>query len=132
MVGGAITLIERELCEMREETDQLEQCRTCFADHLDKIQQHDPEKWTRDNLSEKLDRATSVTDLAADEYDQAAAFFRGTRAGSIFGDASKIKVRRAKTSGVTSEFGSQFVNGLAFNLPIIVTAAIGLAIYLLK
>ena len=131
-LSAAITLIDRELHELREETEQLEQCRVCFSDHLDKIQKHDPEKWTRDNLPEKLEKATAVTDMAADEYDQAAAYFEGTRAGGIFGRPSKGGRRKAKNQKSGSEFAEQMMNGFAFNLPIIVLGAVGLVVYFLK
>lgn len=131
-LSAAMTLIDRELYEMREETEQLEQCRACFADHLDKIQKQDPEKWTRDNMPERLDKATAVTDLAADEYDQAAAYFEGSRAGGIFGRASKDVRRRSSSKGLTSNFTEQLINGFAFNLPIILLGGAGLVVYLLK
>lgn len=131
-LSAAITLIDRELYEIREETEQIEQCRVCFSEHLDKIQKHDPEKWTRDNLHEKLDRATAVTDMAADEYDQAAAYFEGTRAGGIFGRPSKNVSRKAKSRQNGSEFVEQFIKGFAFNLPILVMGGVGLVIYLMK
>ncbi len=130
-LSSAITLIDRELYEMREEMDHLEQCRSCFTEHLDKIQKHDPEKWNRENLHEKLDKATLVTDLAADEYDQAASYFQGTRAAGIFGGSAKRSRRKNSSSGY-SEFQSQLVNGLAFNLPILVVASLALIAYLSK
>jgi chromosome segregation ATPase len=131
-LSAAINQIDRELFGMREESDQLAQCRTCFADHLDKIQKHDPEKWTRDNLLEKLDKATIVTDLAADEYEQAVAYFQDTRAGGIFGRPSKGSRRKSKGRNAESEFRIQFVNGLAFNLPIIALGVLALVVYLIK
>ncbi len=131
-LSSAITLIDRELFEMREEMGHLEQCRGCFAEHLDKIQKHDPEKWTRDNLHEKLDKATMVTDLAADEYDQASAYFEGSRAGAIFGRPSKGGRKRAKSRGGNSEFTTQLMSGLAFNLPIVVLGGVALIVYLIK
>lgn len=131
-LSAANTLIDRELYEMREEMGHLEQCRACFADHLDKIQKHDPEKWTRENLHEKLDKATMVTDLAADEYDQATAYFEGTRAGAIFGRPSKGGRKRTKSRGGNSEFTTQLINGLAFNLPIVVLGGLALIVYLIK
>ncbi len=130
--SSAITLIDRELYELREETGHLEQCRTCFAEHLDKIQKHDPEKWTRENLHEKLDKATLVTDLAADEYDQAASYFEGTRSGGIFGRASKGGRRRIRKNSGESEFKAQLVNGLAFNLPVVILGGLALVAYLVK
>lgn len=131
-LSSAITLIDRELNELREETDQIEQCRACFAEHLDKIQKHDPEKWTRDNLHERLEKATAVTDMAADEYDQAAAYFEGTRAGGIFGRPSKGGRRKPKSQKNESEFLQQLLNGFAFNLPIILLGAAGLVVYFMK
>jgi hypothetical protein len=131
-LSSAMTLIDRELFEMREEMGHLEQCRACFADHLDKIQKQDPEKWTRDNLHERLDKATIVTDHAADEYDQAAAYFEGSRAGAIFGRAAKGARRRGKSRKGTSEFTAQLLDGLAFNLPVVVLGGIALIVYLIK
>jgi chromosome segregation ATPase len=128
---SALTLIDRELFEMRNEADDLEQCRSCFAGHLDKIQKYNPESWTRDNTFEKLERASVSIDLAADEYDQAAAHFEGTRSGAIFGRASKRNRAgaRAKTSG---EFMTNLRNGFAFNLPVVVLGTLALLVYLMK
>ena len=130
--SSAITLIDRELYEMSTETGHLEQCRRCFAEHLDKIQKHDPEKWTRENLHEKLDRATLVTDLAADEYDQASSYFENTRAAGIFGRPAKGGQRRLKAGKGGADFKAQLVSGFAFNLPLIAMGVIGLIVYLSK
>ena len=66
---SSLTLIDRELYEIRKESEDLEQCRVCFAAHLDKIQKFSPENWSRDQLSEKLEKASMAIDIAADEYD---------------------------------------------------------------
>jgi DNA repair exonuclease SbcCD ATPase subunit len=128
---SAVTLIERELYEIRQETEDLEQCRVCFASHLDKLEKINPEAWPRDNLSEKLDRATMAVDIAADEYDQAAVHFEGSRRGAIFGRASK-RGRTRTRSATHSEFMNHLRNGLAFNLPLCVLGGTALIIYLLK
>lgn len=131
-LSTTITLIDRELLEMREEMGHFEQCRACFAEHLDKIQKYDPEKWTRDNMHEKLDKATMVTDLASDEYDQASAYFEGRRGGAIFGRPSKGGHKNSKSRVGNSELATQLINGLAFNLPIVILGAIALIVYLTK
>lgn len=128
---SALTLIDRELYEMRNEADDLQQCRACFAAHLDKIQKVNPENWNRENLSEKLERAGVTLDLAADEYDQAAAHFEGTRSGAIFGRASKRGRATTRQSG-NSEFVTNLRNGFAFNLPVVALGGIALVVYLLK
>jgi chromosome segregation ATPase len=128
---SSLTLIDRELFEMRNEAEDLEQCRACFAAHLDKIQKLNPENWTRENTSEKLERATVAIDLAADEYDQAAAHFEGSRSGAIFGRASK-RARASARSGGSGEFMSNLRNGFAFNLPVVVLGTLALIVYLIK
>lgn len=126
---ASLTLIDRELFSMRQETEDLEQCRTCFAGHLDRIQKFNPENWTRDNLPEKLEKATMAVDIAADEYDQAAAHFQNTRSGAIFGRPSKR--HRARHAG-SAEFFSNLRNGFAFNLPIVALGGLALIVYLVR
>lgn len=128
---SSLTLIDRGLFEMRQEAEDLEQCRGCFAAHLDKIQKINPESWSRDNQSEKLEKASMAIDMASDEYDQAAAHFEGTRSGSIFGRASK-RGRAAIRGGANSEFMVNVRNGFAFNLPIVVLGGLALLVYLIK
>lgn len=130
-LSAAITLIDRGLFEIRNESNDLEQCRVCFASHLEKIEKINPENWTRDNLSEKLERASMIVELAADEYDQAAAHFEGTRSGSIFGRAGKSG-RTGRTAGANGEFVANLRNGFAFNLPVIVLGSVALVVYFLK
>lgn len=130
-LSAAITLIDRGLFEIRNEVNDLEQCRVCFASHLEKIEKINPESWTRENLAEKLERASMIVELAADEYDQAAAHFEGSRSGSIFGRASKSG-RTGRTTGSKGEFAAHLRNGFAFNLPIVVLGVVGMVVYFLK
>lgn len=128
---SAVTLINRELEEIRQEAEDLEQCRACFAAHLDKIQKINPDSWNRDNLAERLERANMIIDIAVDEYDQAAAHFEHSRCGSIFGRASSGKRAKARMAG-GGEFMQNLRNGLAFNLPVCLLGGLALVIYLLK
>lgn len=130
-LSAAVTRIDRELYEMRQEMEDLEQCRVCFASHLDKLQKYNPEAWSKEQLAAHLDRATTSADLAADEYEQAAVHFSNMRSGEIFG---RGKARRpgASANGGISDFSAQFRSGLAFNLPVLVLGGIALIVYLLK
>lgn len=128
---SAITQIDRVLFELRNEANDLEQCRVCFASHLEKIEKVNPESWTRESLSDKLQRATMIVDLATDEYDEAATHFEGTRSGSIFGQASKSS-RGHRASSSKGEFYANLRNGLAFNLPVVLLGTAALIAYLLK
>ncbi len=129
---SSLTLTDRALSEMRQETEDLEQCRVCFAAHLDKLQKLNPEAWTRDQLPEKLDRAMMAIDIATDEYDQAAAHFQNGRSGVIFGLPSKRGRAATARNANGSEFASNLRNGFAFNLPIVALGSLALLVYLLK
>ena len=129
---SSLTLIDRELFEMRQVAEDLEQCRVCFAAHLDKIQKFNPESWSRDHLSEKLEKASMTIDIAADEYDQAAAHFEGSRSGAIFGRASKRGRAAGSRRAGSSEFMANLRNGFAFNLPLVVLGGLALFVYLAK
>lgn len=124
-LASSTTLIEREIFEMRQEIDDLEQCRTCFAGHLKKIEKLNPEGWSRDQLADQLDRALAIVEHAEDEYGQAADHFSRSRSASIFSG-----VRRAK--GPKSEFTQQLYRGLGFNLPILALGSVALIVYLIK
>lgn len=128
---SSLTLIDRGLFEMRQEADDLEQCRVCFAAHLDKIQKISPETWSRDNQVERLEKASMAIDIATDEYDQAATHFEGSRSGAIFGRASK-RGRMATRNGASAEFMANLRNGFAFNLPLCLLGGAALLVYLTK
>jgi len=127
----ALTLIDRELSEMRRESEEMEQCRVAFASHLEKINKYNPENWTRENLSEKLERASMSLDIAADEYDQAANYFTNGRCAAIFGKPSK-RGRANHRKMESSEFTVNLRNGFAFNLPVVVLGGIALLVYLTR
>lgn len=130
-LNSSLTLIDRELYEMRQESEDLEQCRSCFAAHLDKLQKINPENWSRENLSERLEKASMVVDIAADEYDQAVAHFQNSRSGAIFGRPSK-RSRHGNRNATPSEFMTNLRNGFAFNLPVVLLGGVALLAYLLK
>lgn len=129
---SSITLTDRALFDTRQETSELEQCRVCFAAHLDKLQKFNPEAWSQDQVPEKLDKAMMVIDIATDEYDQAAAHFQNGRNGVIFGSPSKRTRAAAARSASSSEFMTNLRNGFAFNLPMIALGGLALVVYLLK
>lgn len=129
---SALTAMDREIFATQQEAEELQQARTCFADHLEKINQLDAKDWSNDTLHQELTRAMSVLDLAEDEYEQALAHFSGGRSASVFGiQSAKTKRTTTRTVG-TGEFASHFRNGLAFNLPIVILGSLALLIYLIK
>jgi DNA repair exonuclease SbcCD ATPase subunit len=130
-LSTAVTAMDREIFATRQELDELEQARVCFADHLEKINQLNPDGWNNESLRQDLTRAISVLDLAEDEYEQAVAHFSGGRSASVFGGGSKPK-RVSNASPNDNGFITMLVNGLAFNLPIVLLGIAALVLFYLK
>ena len=130
-LSTAVTAMDREIFATRQELDELEQARICFADHLEKINQLNPDGWNNESLRQDLTRAISVLDLAEDEYEQAVDHFQSGRSASVFGGGKKPKRVSSNSSGENA-FMATFYNGLAFNLPIVLLGAGALVVYYLK
>jgi len=130
-LSTAVTAMDREIFATRQELDELEQARICFADHLEKINQLNPDGWNNESLRQDLTRAISVLDLAEDEYEQAVDHFSSGRSASVFGSGKKTK-RVSNGSSGENAFMTTFYNGLAFNLPIVLLGVGALVVYYLK
>lgn len=127
-LAGAITSIDRELFESKQEMEDMQQARVTFANHLERIEGLNPEAWPKEELHEELESAISILERADDEYDMAVAHFSGRKhGGGIFGPTVGRGTRAAG-----SDFQTSFKSGLAFNLPIIVLGSLALIAYLIR
>lgn len=125
----SLTAIDRELYELKQDIEALEETRQCFAEHQQVIDGLDPQKWSRDKLKEELDQSIAKLDHAEDEYEEAMLHFANSRRANLF---TTPTAKPGKISGPPSAFMSNFTQGLAFNLPLILVAAVGYAIYLAR
>ena len=129
-LSASVTAIDRELFEMRQEVEDLEQTRQAFSAHLDRIERIECEAWPKESLQPELNRAHSVLDQAEDEFNTAVAHFAEGRSRGIFGGGGPSS--RASKHHAPTNFKVSFMNGLAFNLPILTLGTIALIIYLTK
>ena len=126
---NCLTSIDRSIYEMKQDLEDLDQTRKCFAEHQQKIDGINPESWTRDQLKKELNKAISVLDHAEEEYDEALAYFANGDHSTIFGNGKKVSKISTKSFGEDSEFFTMFKQGMAFNLPIIILGAIAMILY---
>lgn len=131
-LNTGITAMDREIFAARQELEELEQARVCFADHLEKIDQLNPDGWNNESLRQDLGRALSVLDLAEDEYEQAVSHFSGGRGSSMVGGSASPKVKRVASSGGGDDLMLQFRNGFAYNFPLVLLGIVAMIVYLLK
>ncbi len=127
-LSSALTIIDRELFEMRQEVEDLEQTRTCFANNMERISKLDPQNWRRDNLGQELNKAISALDQAEAEYEDAVVHFSGAR-NRLFGSG---KSKRHASASSDSGFSANLRNGFAFNLPLILFGILAILIYISK
>ena len=71
-MSATVTRIDREVIDMRQEIEELEQCRSCLAAHLNKLEKINPDAWSRENMGAAIERAMAVAEHADDEFSQAA------------------------------------------------------------
>ncbi len=126
-LSASLTAIDRELYEMRTEMGELEQLRESFAKHAKHIEGINPESWSRENLGTYLQKAISDLEKAEEDYDQAVEHFTTNGRNRVFGSSRGGFKRMSSGSG---EFATNFKNGLAFNLPIILLGTVGLIAYI--
>jgi DNA repair exonuclease SbcCD ATPase subunit len=130
-LSNSITAIDRELFELRQELEDLEQTRQSFAAHLDRLENIEPESWPKETLSQELNRALTMLDQAEDEFDSAVDHFANGRTRGIFGNGPAGATRK-QAKAASSDFVTNMKNGLAFNLPVVVLGGIAVILYLLK
>jgi len=123
---SAISTIERENQESKREIQELEATRKSFAAHLQKIEGIDTETWTPEKVDEHLDKAVSTLDKADDEFEQAANYFSDSRRSGVFRGSP------SRGGRLPDDFHTTLMNGLAFNLPVIVLGTLALIVYLAK
>lgn len=126
--SSAITTIERELYLSKQEIDDLDQTRKAFANHLQRIDNLNPENWPKESVRTELEKALLCLDKAEDEYEQAVAYFAGSRKSSVFGGTAS----ESRLGNADSDFQTMLRNGLAFNLPLLILGTLALLVYLIK
>lgn len=127
-LSNSLTSIDREVFELRQELEDLEQTRQSFAAHLARLEKVEPESWPRESLAAELNRALAMLDQAEEEFDGAVAHFAGARARGLFGSSGSkgIKAR------ADHDFVAMMKNGIAFNMPVIVLGGLALLLYLFR
>ena len=126
---NCLTSIDRSIYEMKQDLEDLEQTRKCFAEHQQKIDGINPESWTRDQLKKELNKAISILDHAEDEYDEALTYFSNGDHSAIFGNGKKASKISANAFASDSEFITMLKQGMAFNITIIILGTLAMILF---
>ncbi|MEZ7957850.1 MAG: hypothetical protein QMC23_01220 [Rubritalea sp.] len=131
-LSSCLNSIDRSLYEMRQDLEDLEQTRKCFAEHQQKIDSINPDSWSREQLQQELNKSISLLDHAEDEYDEAILYFAKGPHSTIFGNGKKVSKISSKMHNDQSEFITMLKQGMAFNLPIVILGTIALILFFTK
>lgn len=126
---ACLTSIDRALFDMRQDLEDLEQTRKCFAEHQQKINSINPDSWSHEQLQKELSKSIAMLDHAEDEYDEAIIYFSKSNHSNIFGNGKKASKITSKIKSEPSEFMTMFKQGMAFNMPIVLLGAAALILY---
>jgi len=126
-MAGSVSLIEREIFEMKQEIEDLQRTRDCFALHMENIEALDYRSWKREELATRLSNALSIIDHAEDDYDQAVDLFRGARS-TVFQQGRR---RRSSTTTNNTNEGRSIAAGIAFHAPLLLLGAAAIFIYII-
>ncbi|MEM9080640.1 MAG: hypothetical protein AAGC74_08120 [Verrucomicrobiota bacterium] len=118
---NSVHAIDREIFEMRQELQDLEEARKTFASNLQTLQAIDPKKWRKTKLSEDVENAIHILERCEEDYEEIADSIESGRKRGIIGASSK---------STPDSFAQTFRQGLAFNLPVLIFALIALIVIL--
>ncbi len=126
----SLVVLEREAYDSQKKLEQIRATRESFEQHLGLLESIDPKSWNPTELHKELSRSLSTVDDARAEFSQ-----QRSRLSATTGDESgEVALPEAATDVSLGNGGNGFLQwmqiGLAFTLPLIVSALVALMIYL--
>jgi len=124
-----VIILERAEAQGRKEVEQMHETRQVFSEQLSQITNIDPSEWSATGIEEELSKSLAKVDQAQAIYTQSRAKIDALRGRDLDPTADDSE-GNANTSAVNAQesFSTNFFRGLAFNLPLIVTVLLGLAL----
>lgn len=125
-----VIILERAEAQGRKEVDQMHETRQIFSEQLAQITSIDPSEWLATGIDEELSKSLAKVDQAQAIYTQSRAKIDALRGRDLdpTADALEDSVNTSAKQSPES-FSTNFVRGLAFNLPLILTLLLGLILF---
>ncbi len=122
----AVAILENAEYDARKEIEQIQITRQAFADHLNVIEEIDPNKWPAETLDDQLTKSLSQIDHARAVYTQARVRIDALSGKDLEDDAGDGDGGESADGGEAYgiSFGELVKRGFALSLPLIVTLLI--------
>lgn len=123
---NSIRRMEKELESIRQEEEDILQACNCFRKHIQVLSALQPQNWSKDGLRERLAESLPKLQRAENDYSEAYAH------GSHFRHTAIFKKKHGSFSSSTANgLGQQFLQGLAFHLPLACLLLLAWGVYAL-
>jgi hypothetical protein len=125
-----VIILERAEAQGRKEVEQMHETRQVFSEQLSQITNIDPSEWSATEIEEELSKSLAKVDQAQAIYTQSRAKIDALRGRDLDPTADETEGNASNSAGIVQEsFSTNFVRGLAFNLPLILAVLLGLALF---
>src|SRR5438046_5417315 len=123
----ALVVLEREAYNAQSRLEQIRVARESFAQHLELVEAIDPRNWNPSDMHKELSRALSTVDDARTEYNDHRSRLQAAGAN---GEASLPDSAPGAYEHCAGRSLSEWLQiGLALSLPLILFAAIAIALF---
>ncbi|MCD7798211.1 MAG: hypothetical protein LUG84_02215 [Akkermansiaceae bacterium] len=111
---NSVRRMEKELESIRQEQEDIIQTCKCFKMHIQILSALNPQNWSHEGLHERLIDALPKIERAENDYNEAYSHGAHFRHTSIFRKKREGRFSSMQSGGI----GEQFIQGLAFHLPL--------------
>lgn len=111
---NCVRRMEKELESIQREQEDIVQTCQCFRMHIQVLSALQPENWSKDGLRERLQESLPKLQRAENDYTEAFAHGSQFRHTVVF-----RKMGASPLSLTIGSLGRQFLQGLAFHLPLV-------------
>lgn len=111
---NCVRRMEKELESIQREQEDIVQTCQCFRMHIQVLSALQPKNWSKDGLRERLQESRPKLERAENDYAEAFAHGSQFRHTAVFRNMGSSPL--ALTAG---NLGRQFLQGLAFHLPLV-------------
>lgn len=120
--------LDKEQGYMKDEYNVLDQIKECFAKHVKDLEYLDPDSWERPHLDSYMDKTEALVENAENDFAEAVAHCvqRMSRT-KMFSD---MKV--GKNSFLGANLRDVFVQGMIYNLPLLILGIVALIVFIIK
>ncbi len=126
----AVVILERAESQSRKEVEQMHETRQVFSEQLSEINNIAPSEWSASDIEGELSKALAKVDQAQAIYTQSRAKLDALRGRDLEPSTEDGSSPSTTANAQTSDsFVSNFIRGLAFNLPLILSILAALILY---